>query len=334
MRRLVDISPLKYVHVRSEDFYKGAYAAAASMPNVEFRYEPVIEMREEGDMAYVKTRVATYEAPWVFSSILAPQKVQPQHHIYIHQHFGGWFIRTEKPAFDPEQMTLMDFRVSQDRGTAFCYILPFAEDAALVEFTVFSDGTWSPKEYDSALETYIERQLGIQHYQIEEKEYGSIPMTNHPLAPKGEGRIVQLGTAGGLTKPTTGYTFRRIQEDVEMRVKAWERHGSPQVNRRIKPRYVFYDDLLLYLLLAAPQLGHGIFEKLFARNHPRDILRFLDEGLTLFGDLWIIGRLPWKPFLQALWRYKVMGQTPLSAYGEPPQLHMPIKRPEKVGQKV
>ncbi|MEO1449299.1 MAG: lycopene cyclase family protein [Bacteroidota bacterium] len=326
IRSVEDIAPLQYYYVRSEDFYAGAYATADQMPHVEFRYESVKEIWEVGNSACVRTDASIYEASWVFSSIISPRRIYPQQHIYLHQHFGGWFIRSEHPVFDPEQMTLMDFRVPQNEATAFTYVLPFDAHTALVEFTVFSSESWTRSAYDQALESYLKEHLGIQRYTILEREYGSIPMTNHPLHQQTQGRVIQLGTAGGLTKPTTGYTFRRIQEDVEARVSAWENTGSPVLSRRPRGRYAFYDDLLLYLLLIRPNLGRGIFEKLFARNDIRTILHFLDEGVSLPRDLWIIGRLPWKPFLQAFWQYKVLKKLPQSAYQSTPALYKAVRR--------
>ena len=41
----------------------------------------------------------------------------------VRQHFGGLEIQTETPIFDPQCFTMMDFRVEQQGGVSFVYIL-------------------------------------------------------------------------------------------------------------------------------------------------------------------------------------------------------------------
>jgi lycopene beta-cyclase len=55
------------------------------------------------------------------------------------QHFKGWVIETAKPAFDPSQAIFMDFRVSQQNGTTFIYLMPTSSTTALVEYTLFTE---------------------------------------------------------------------------------------------------------------------------------------------------------------------------------------------------
>jgi lycopene beta-cyclase len=54
------------------------------------------------------------------------------------QHFRGLEIRAAKPVFNPEVAILMDFRVSQENGIHFMYVLGYDEYTALVESTFFS----------------------------------------------------------------------------------------------------------------------------------------------------------------------------------------------------
>ncbi|MEP6845552.1 MAG: lycopene cyclase family protein [Panacibacter sp.] len=75
------------------------------------------------------------------------------------------------------------------------------------------------QEYDAALQSYIKDYLQIDNYIITEEEFGIIPMTNFPF-PKGEEKIINMGTAGGHTKPSSGFTFRFIQKHAEAIVTA------------------------------------------------------------------------------------------------------------------
>jgi hypothetical protein len=49
---------------------------------------------------------------------------------------------TDRPVFDPGVATFMDFRVPQEGGTCFVYVLPTDPRRALVEYTVFSPEVW------------------------------------------------------------------------------------------------------------------------------------------------------------------------------------------------
>jgi len=57
----------------------------------------------------------------------------------------------------------------------------------------------------------LKEYLNITDYSLLEEEFGVIPMTDHVFTPV-DGNIVHLGTAGGQTKPSSGYTFRFILE--------------------------------------------------------------------------------------------------------------------------
>ena len=60
------------------------------------------------------------------------------HYHHLNQHFRGWEIETDRPVFNPQLPTLFDFRTPQDGHMRFVYTLPFAENRALIEYTLFS----------------------------------------------------------------------------------------------------------------------------------------------------------------------------------------------------
>jgi lycopene beta-cyclase len=60
------------------------------------------------------------------------------------QHFEGWVIKTKKPSFNSKIGTLMDFRLNQEHGTTFMYVLPTSAKEALVEYTLFSKKSTCP----------------------------------------------------------------------------------------------------------------------------------------------------------------------------------------------
>ena len=68
----------------------------------------------------------------------------------------------------------------------------------------------SLKDYDKQLKDYIENKLKIKNYKINFQETGAIPLF-HPTNIKKLNQI-EIGTAGGMTRLSTGYTFLNIQE--------------------------------------------------------------------------------------------------------------------------
>jgi lycopene beta-cyclase len=72
----------------------------------------------------------------------------------------------------------MDFRTIQREGTSFVYVMPFSATEALVEYTLFSKSLLEDGDYDVALKDYVHNVLGLLDYEILEKEFGVIPMTN------------------------------------------------------------------------------------------------------------------------------------------------------------
>lgn len=74
-----------------------------------------------------------------------PPRLLPPARTTLLQHFCGWFVRTERPVFDPAVPDLMDFRTPQPaRGLSFGYVLPMDARTALVEYTGFSPSRWTP----------------------------------------------------------------------------------------------------------------------------------------------------------------------------------------------
>jgi lycopene beta-cyclase len=175
--------------------------------------------------------------------------------------------------------------------------LPFSETQALVEYTVFSSEVFPAAAYDLQLSKYLERTLACGPYSLIDTEQGQIPMTNYKF-PVGTGHIINLGTSGGQTKGSSGYTFHFIQKHSAAIVEALENAGSPILPSPAK-RFGFYDRVLLEILATRKLEGSDIFLRLFEKNSPADVLKFLDNETTLSEELAIIASLPMLPFARA-----------------------------------
>lgn len=79
----------------------------------------------------------------------------------------------------------------------------------LVEYTLFSKELLPEQEYEDEIKLYLNN-LGISNYSVMKKEKGNIPMTVFPFWKYNEKRVLHIGTAGGWTKASTGYTFKKL----------------------------------------------------------------------------------------------------------------------------
>ena len=298
----------RYWMVRGIDYYNWMRAKTAARPNVRWVQASVDGIHEEGGRTLVSVDGEPLSAGWVFDSILRPGELNfdPRRHHFLKQHFKGWEIETGRPVFDPACATFHDFRTSQNGDLRFLYVLPFSPTRALVEYTIFSPRLLSAEEYEQGLKEYIYAKLGIERYTILAEENGSIPMTDFPFQRRGGERVLNIGTKGGLVRPSTGFAFQRMQADARAVVASLQRYGHPFQIPRSPARFRFYDSLLLQLLYRQGPRMKSIFIQLFARNPIRRVLRFLGEDSTLREDIALIATLPPGPFLHALLKVRLL----------------------------
>lgn len=287
--RKLNISPYRYKMIRGSDFYKYCFEKIRQHPQIEVRYEQITDIKSRDEHAELTTDAGHYTAAYIFSSIL-PADLNFNGYYSLLQHFKGRVIKTKDAVFDPHRATLMDFRPDQRHGTTFVYVLPFSPNEALVEYTLFTADLLQKNEYDVALNEYIKNQLNLQEYEIVEEEFGIIPMTNFPFTPV-EGRIINIGTAGGQTKASSGYTFQFIQKHSAAITKAMIATGDPRRFRSYPSRFHFYDSVLLRILSLRTLEGHSIFTLLFRNGDPRTVLKFLDNETGFHEDLNVMKRL-------------------------------------------
>lgn len=300
--RLLDLSPYEYKMIRGIDFYNYCLALIRQQPNFQVRYGTIKAISNEQNLATVQVDEDRFTGDYIFNSILLEKPVLQKGDYYLLQHFKGWIIETASPVFDPGKATLMDFRTGQQHGTTFVYVKPFSETKALVEYTLFTAELLTQAQYEEGLRDYIQRFLTTAPYTITEEEVGIIPMTNYKF-PAVDGRIINIGTAGGQTKASSGYTFRFIQKHSVRIVENLEKRGNPFIAMPGGPRrYKFYDSTLLHILTHNSLPGDEIFTRLFKKNKAPQVLRFLDNESSVGDELKIISSLPTLPFLKAAWK--------------------------------
>jgi lycopene beta-cyclase len=297
LSRRLNITPYRYKMIRSADFYRHCNEILSKASNLEQVQAPVESFRSLDQGVEVTAGGKTFHAKFLFNSTLNGISFDHEPHIFLRQHFRGWVIRTEGDVFDPAVATLMDFRVPQHHGTSFFYVLPVAPNRALIEFTLFTRDILTSEEYDHNLRDYIRDHITRDPYTIEEHEDGVIPMTNYPFRSR-EGNIINIGTAGGHTKASTGYTFQFIQKGTASIVASLTETGVPVALQSPK-RFSWYDSTLLRVLSSNGNMGSDVFTRIFKEGDPVSVLRFLDNESTIGEELKIINRMPKGEFLAA-----------------------------------
>lgn len=297
-QKLLALGPYHYKMIRGIDFYSYCLQFIQQDPAFEVKYEKIRGLRSEKGSAYCITDQQMHKAKVIFNSIQFDQPKPQKDKHYLLQHFKGWIIETEVDAFDPTEPVLMDFRLDQKHGTAFVYIMPFSKRKALVEYTLFTPSLLKEQEYVDGLQQYLHTYLQGKAWKVIDEEFGIIPMTNHRFK-RMDDSIIHLGTAGGKTKPSSGYTFRFIQKDCADIIESIQRHGHPFKLRKDKARFYWYDSVLLNVLATHKLAGDKVFTELFTHNPPDRILRFLDNDTKLLEELRILTSLPQWPFMKA-----------------------------------
>jgi lycopene beta-cyclase len=292
----------QYFMIRAVDFYTHIHRKLSQFPNFEFLYTPITRFSDEDDTAYVNTEKGLFEADWIFDSSFLPQNliVDESKFHFLKQHFLGWQITTDQPFFNPEVVSLFDFNILQTHDMRFIYTLPYNAYNGLVEFTLFSHELLQKQTYREVLSDYFQKK-GIK-YQINEEEYGVIPMTDQPFTNRQGKHIVNIGTKAGMVKPSTGYAFKRIQDNNARIVQSILDTGNPILPDRQQNRYSLYDQILLEILSREGHLSEKIFSDLFRNNSIQRIFRFLDEEGSFLENLQLITSLPPWPFIRAFYR--------------------------------
>lgn len=226
------------------------------------------------------------------------------------QHFGGLLVNSTKWSISKDEACFMDFNVSQEYGFAFMYLLPYSDTTCLVEYTLFSPKLLNKDIYISQVKKYLLKQFDLQEneFKIEDIELGQIPMDDRLPKIRLAEDIYLFGTAAGMTKASTGYTFSRIQKAASALAKSITKNGlnfdhTQAISNGIsKTRYRLYDLILLDVLRHNPIQALKAFEKLFNKLGVEKMLVFLSENQSIISDLRVLNAAPKKDFIPALFR--------------------------------
>jgi len=300
-----DISPYQYMMIKGIDFYNYCISELKNDHRFEFVTDEIQSITSENNLGILKTEKATYTSAYIFNSAIRTQKTKTNHINYV-QHFKGWVVTTPNEVFDIENPTFMDFTVEQYNDCRFMYVIPFSKNTALVEYTGFSQQSLSSDKYDNELIAYLKNELNIEYYKIEESEYGEIPMAESEFINPFGNNVINIGTAGGFSKPSTGYTFYFIQKNIKHIIAQLQKGLKITSNNSRELRFYSYDKVFLEVMNSKKIASSDVFTQLFKNNSIETLLAFLNEESTYFEDLVIMNSVPKQHFIPAFFK-KNMG---------------------------
>ncbi|MBM7168786.1 lycopene cyclase [Streptomyces sp. G44] len=315
-------APLRYKMLRSSAFEELVTARLDREPRVRRVAAEVTDVRDLPGGAEVRGVTArgdslALRARWVFDS--RPLRTLPPARTTLLQHFRGWFVRTDRPVFAPRLADLMDFRTPQPaHGLSFAYVLPTTAYDALVEYTEFSRAVLDERAYDEALRRHLTHRLGVSRFEVIRAEQGVIPMTDARFPRRAGRSVFRIGTAGGATRPSTGYTFAAAQRQARAIASAYHRGRTPVPPRAHTRRSLAMDAVMLRALDSGRVDGAAFFAGLFRAVPMERLLRFLD-GRTRWDEDFRIGlRTPVRPMLRTVAELPLLPRLPSRTTTAPP----------------
>ena len=292
-----ETKPYQFKSIRGINFYDKILKKISKYKNITVLNEEVKKIIDQNNNVKVITNKNTFKCKKAFTSIIKPISDNKKYPL-LKQHFIGWFIKTKKNIFNDEKITFMDFDIDQKNNTRFMYILPFKKNEALIEYTLFSKNILSEIEYETEIKNYIDKKLKV-NFKIIEKENGVIPMTSFEFWKYNSKNLIYIGTAGGWTKSSTGFTFfKTIKKSKEL--KEYLKTNKALDKFEKKNKYWLYDSVLIDVLYENNSLGEKVFETMFEKNSPKLILDFLDEKTTFPEDIKLFLSFPKIIFLKSL----------------------------------
>ena len=267
-----------YQSIDSGKFYKKINLKLVSNSNISF-FKNVNEIN--------------LKSPIIFNSVFEGEIDKSG----LWQHFQGVEIETSKEIFDDEILNLMDFNCDQKNNVHFFYTLPFSKNKALIETTWVSNlENQNLMDYDLQLENYIKNNLRVKNYKINFIEKGAIPLFYPSI--KQNDKIINIGSAGGMTRLSTGYTFLNIQEHSKYILKNIDKIDKVE-KYNLGQKYKFLDNIFLKVLKTYPEIMPNLFCRMF-KCSSNTVIKFLSNKSDILEDINIICKMPKLIFIKAL----------------------------------
>jgi lycopene beta-cyclase len=286
-----------YCYIGANHFYQKAIEAINSNSFIElWQGKSVISVNPHRDgFSIILNDKSTLLAKKIIDT--RPPVLTESWQAKLWQIFYGIEIQTKEPAFEVNVVGLMDELSVKANATQFQYILPFSENHALIETTVFTPVLHTPNLLLPQLENSLRKRFGAEGYTVIRSEKACLPMGLKYLPTTQFADYSYGGTSAGAIRPATGYAFMRIQR--------WANYCAYQLSAGKSITSFNYsslitkgmDSIFLSVLHDNPTLGVTFFQMLAERVHPAALVRFLSDE-AFIADYWqILKALPAMRFL-------------------------------------
>ena len=208
------------------------------------------------------------------------------------QHFFGINITTPEKKFNKNILTLMNF-TKEDNILHFIYVLPFTENKALIESTVFSKNILNENWYREKISDYLNK-LNINQFQETSIEKGTIPMFFSPDKPSKDPNIINIGIRGGACKSSTGYAFSFLIKQIQLLKSS--KKNKVHVHNFIEQNM---DNIFIKYLKNNSENGNSFLE-LANKLSGAEFQSFMMGQSTFLTKFKIIKSMPKIPFIKAL----------------------------------
>lgn len=295
---ILDCENFQYQSIDSQKFYKKILDNLNSNKNIKLILNKSVDkIYENKDEAIVQCGDEIFRSDIIFNSSLDNRTTKESE---LFQHFYGCEVVFDENVNLPEYPIIMDFNCSQDNWVHFFYTLPMGKNKIFIENTWISNTkNFTFERYIAEINYYIQNNLNYKKkYKTNYSEIGSIPMFHFKNNVKYK-KLINIGTAGNLTRKSTGYTFLNIQKSVkQIAINISKKQNIKETSVSLK--YNYLDNIFIKVLFEKKGSMYEVFFDLFKKNKTKDIVKFLSNTSNWFEDLKIILSMPKLIFIKKL----------------------------------
>ena len=295
---ILDCENFQYQSIDSQKFYKKILDNLNSNKNIKLILNKSVDkIYENKDEAIVQCSDEIFRTDIIFNSSLDNKTTKESE---LFQHFYGCEVVFDENVNLPEYPIIMDFNCNQDSWVHFFYTLPMGKNKIFIENTwISNEKSFAFERYIAEINYYIQNNLNYKKkYKTNYSEIGSIPMFHFKNNVKYK-KLINIGTAGNLTRKSTGYTFLNIQKSVkQIAINISKKQNIKESSVSLK--YNYLDDIFIKVLLEKKESMYEVFFDLFKKNKTKDIVKFLSNTSNWFEDLRIILSMPKLIFIKKL----------------------------------
>ncbi|MFZ9349296.1 MAG: lycopene cyclase family protein [Candidatus Fonsibacter ubiquis] len=295
---ILDCENFQYQSIDSQKFYKKILDNLNSNKNIKLILNKSVDkIYENKDEAIVQCGDEIFRTDIIFNSSLDNKTTKESE---LFQHFYGCEVVFDENVNLPEYPIIMDFNCNQDSWVHFFYTLPMGKNKIFIENTwISNEKSFAFERYIAEINYYIQNNLNYKKkYKTNYSEIGSIPMFHFKNNMKYK-KLINIGTAGNLTRKSTGYTFLNIQKSVkQIAINISKKQNIKESSVSLK--YNYLDNIFIKVLLEKKGSMYEVFFDLFKKNKTKDIVKFLSNTSNWFEDLRIILSMPKLIFIKKL----------------------------------